>query len=52
MKKNSKENIEEAVKDWLGKEAVKQEPPEGNWLFYLDAVGNVHKNPESGGEGS
>jgi len=31
---------------------VKQEPPEGNGLFYLDAAGNIHKNPESGGEGS
>ena len=46
IEKNSQENIEKAVKNWLKKEAKKQAPPEGDWKFWIDASGNLHKRGE------
>lgn len=39
-------NVKESVKNWLIEIAKEQEPPEGEWEFWIDASGVLHKRGE------
>lgn len=39
-------NMEESINNWLDEIAGQQEAPEGNWEFWIDASGNIHKRGE------
>lgn len=39
-------NVKESVRNWLIEIAKEQEPPEGNWEFWIDASGVLHKRGE------
>lgn len=39
-------NTEESINNWLDEIAGQQEAPEGNWEFWIDSFGNIHKRGE------
>ena len=39
-------NIEESIDNWLDEIAGQQEAPDGNWEFWIDSFGNLHKRGE------
>lgn len=39
-------NTEESINNWLDEIAGQQEAPEGEWEFWIDASGVLHKRGE------
>jgi len=39
-------NVKESIQNWLIEVAKEQEPPEGEWEFWIDASGVLHKRGE------